>query len=194
MKPPAPKAGKLGGLAKNPKVLAAAAGGVVLLALMGKKGAASSAVDASGSSPAGQSTPGQGGYYDSTANDVYNSLMGQIQTIADNQNAVSSGASTPTPAPSPTPATPAPKPPVPVVAKPKPKPIIQRKPAPPKRAPQLPTYMVQRGDSLSSIASRYGIKDWHSIYAANAPVIGKDPNKIKPGEKLRLPGIPEKKK
>lgn len=44
-------------------------------------------------------------------------------------------------------------------------------------------YIVQAGDTLSSIASKYGI-DWHSLYCENEKTIGSDPNRIKPGQEL----------
>lgn len=54
---------------------------------------------------------------------------------------------------------------------------------------QSKTYTVVSGDSLWKIAkSEYadGSK-WQRIYDANKSVIGKDPNKIKPGQKLVIP-------
>lgn len=46
-------------------------------------------------------------------------------------------------------------------------------------------YTVQRGDSLSSIATKYGTT-WQQLYEWNKGVIGPDPNKIYPGQKLRV--------
>jgi D-alanyl-D-alanine carboxypeptidase (penicillin-binding protein 5/6) len=51
------------------------------------------------------------------------------------------------------------------------------------KAPQV--YVVKRGDTLSSIASRYGIKV-ADIIAANSS-LAKDPNKIIVGQKLTIP-------
>jgi nucleoid-associated protein YgaU len=50
------------------------------------------------------------------------------------------------------------------------------------------TYEVMSGDSLSKIAKRvYGnAKSWSKIYEANKDLI-KDPDKIFPGQKLKLP-------
>ena len=50
------------------------------------------------------------------------------------------------------------------------------------------TYEVKAGDSLSKIAKRiYGdAKSWPRIFDANKDVI-KDPNKIFPGQKLKIP-------
>jgi nucleoid-associated protein YgaU len=49
-------------------------------------------------------------------------------------------------------------------------------------------YVVVAGDSLSKIAKReYGnANDWPRIFEANKDVL-KDPNKIFPGQKLRIP-------
>lgn len=46
-------------------------------------------------------------------------------------------------------------------------------------------YTVAKGDSLSSIAERYGLK-WKQIYEANRHLI-KDPDMIRPGWKLSIP-------
>jgi nucleoid-associated protein YgaU len=48
------------------------------------------------------------------------------------------------------------------------------------------TYTVKSGDSLSKIGSHHGVA-WREIYEANKDVIGDDPDKIKPGQKLRIP-------
>lgn len=51
------------------------------------------------------------------------------------------------------------------------------------------TYTVKRGDSLWKIAKHFygaGIL-WTRIYAANRDVVGKDPNKIYPGQVLTIP-------
>jgi nucleoid-associated protein YgaU len=50
-------------------------------------------------------------------------------------------------------------------------------------------YIVEAGDTLSSIASKLlgdGSK-WHDIYNANKGTIGPDPAKIRPGMKLVIP-------
>jgi nucleoid-associated protein YgaU len=49
-------------------------------------------------------------------------------------------------------------------------------------------YEVKSGDSLSKIAKReYGnANDWKRIFEANKDII-KDPNKIVPGQKLKIP-------
>lgn len=51
------------------------------------------------------------------------------------------------------------------------------------------TYVVKSGDTLSKIA-KLELGDsskWQQIYNANQKMIGKDPNKIKPGQKLVMP-------
>jgi nucleoid-associated protein YgaU len=49
-------------------------------------------------------------------------------------------------------------------------------------------YVVVSGDSLSKIAKReYGnANDWKRIFEANKDIL-KDPDKIHPGQKLRIP-------
>lgn len=44
-------------------------------------------------------------------------------------------------------------------------------------------YIVKRGDTLSSIARRYNMY-WKKIYTDNKKVIGRNPNIIKPGQRL----------
>ncbi|HRA22666.1 MAG TPA: LysM peptidoglycan-binding domain-containing protein [Usitatibacteraceae bacterium] len=50
------------------------------------------------------------------------------------------------------------------------------------------TYVVVSGDSLSKIAKReYGnASEWKRIFEANKDIL-KDPNKIYPGQKLKIP-------
>lgn len=77
------------------------------------------------------------------------------------------------------PAGPAPKP----VPKPAPK------PPPPKPAPtgsNTRWYTVKSGDTLSKIASRYGIS-WQTLYASNRGAVGSNPNLIHPGLRLKIP-------
>lgn len=48
-------------------------------------------------------------------------------------------------------------------------------------------YTVQRGDTLSAIARRVGVP-WRSLYDMNRQVIGSNPNMIRAGMVLELPG------
>lgn len=47
------------------------------------------------------------------------------------------------------------------------------------------TYVVKKGDTLSSIAKKYGIS-WKILYEKNKTIIGKNPNKIYPGQILNI--------
>lgn len=47
------------------------------------------------------------------------------------------------------------------------------------------TYTVKQGDTLTSIASKYGMT-WQQLYAKNKFVIGNNPNVIKPGQVLKI--------
>ena len=50
-------------------------------------------------------------------------------------------------------------------------------------------YAVRPGDTLSGIAARFAVRGgWPALYAANRPLIGPDPNSIRPGTVLVLPG------
>ncbi len=49
------------------------------------------------------------------------------------------------------------------------------------------TYIVQPGDTLIKIASKYNI-DWHDLYNANINIIGDNPNVISVGQELTIPG------
>lgn len=50
-------------------------------------------------------------------------------------------------------------------------------------------YIVKKGDTLTSIAKRLtGSSNWKPIYNANRAVIGGNPNRIKTGQKLIIPG------
>jgi nucleoid-associated protein YgaU len=53
------------------------------------------------------------------------------------------------------------------------------------------TYIVKRGDTLSEIAQHFygnGTEPfWRRIYNANKAVIGPDPDRIVPGEVLKIP-------
>ncbi len=58
-------------------------------------------------------------------------------------------------------------------------------------APASParSYVVQRGDNLSVIAARFGVRGgWPALYAANRAAIGPDPDTLGVGLHLHLPG------
>ena len=48
------------------------------------------------------------------------------------------------------------------------------------------TYTVKSGDTLSEIGQQHGVA-WREIYEANKDVIGDNPDKIRPGQTLRIP-------
>jgi nucleoid-associated protein YgaU len=60
--------------------------------------------------------------------------------------------------------------------------------APPSNNPYTQIHVVQSGDTLSKIAQKYyGDASLYSkIFQANRDVLS-DPNKISPGQKLRIP-------
>lgn len=66
------------------------------------------------------------------------------------------------------------------------------KPTPPANEPEDAedgTYVVRKGDTLSGIAAKLKTDGgWKRLYEINKEAIGGDPNMIKPGLKLRLPG------
>lgn len=70
-----------------------------------------------------------------------------------------------------------PKPPV-AKAIPKPRPAIAAPSGGKSRV-----HVVKRGDTLSRIAGSH----WRAVYQLNASTIGKNPNRIFPGQRLRLP-------
>ena len=52
------------------------------------------------------------------------------------------------------------------------------------------TYTVKSGDTLSGIARKMtGSTNWQAIYQQNQGVIGSNPNLIKPGQVLTIPGV-----
>jgi LysM repeat protein len=54
--------------------------------------------------------------------------------------------------------------------------------------PPATKYVVRYGDSLTTIATRFGVHGgWPALYAANRRAIGPDPNTIQPGGVLLLP-------
>jgi nucleoid-associated protein YgaU len=48
------------------------------------------------------------------------------------------------------------------------------------------TYTVVSGDNLTKIGEKYGVT-WQQIYEANQDIL-KDPDKIYPGQELKIPG------
>ncbi|HEV2860415.1 MAG TPA: LysM peptidoglycan-binding domain-containing protein [Pyrinomonadaceae bacterium] len=48
------------------------------------------------------------------------------------------------------------------------------------------TYTVKSGDTLSKIGQHHGVA-WREIYEANKGVIGDNPDRILPGQQLRIP-------
>lgn len=52
-------------------------------------------------------------------------------------------------------------------------------------------HIVQSGDTLSKISARYygNAGRWPEIYAANQAVIGSNPDRIFPGQRLTIPGL-----
>lgn len=58
---------------------------------------------------------------------------------------------------------------------------------PPHPFPTQHTYVVKRGDTLSSIAHRFDTT-WRALYRVNRDVIGSDPDLIRVGIRLVIPG------
>jgi nucleoid-associated protein YgaU len=48
------------------------------------------------------------------------------------------------------------------------------------------SYTVESGDTLSTIAVKEGVSDWHTLYNDNKSTIGSNPNLIYPGQVLKL--------
>jgi nucleoid-associated protein YgaU len=70
-------------------------------------------------------------------------------------------------------------------AKPAPKP--PHKPTVPPRSGKSEFYIVKPGQSLSGIASQFGIKGgWQQLYSMNRSVVGSNPNVIHPGQRLKI--------
>src|SRR5262249_48817844 len=47
-------------------------------------------------------------------------------------------------------------------------------------------YTVVHGDTLSGIAAKEGVSDWHTLYNENKSVVGANPDLIYPGQVLTL--------
>jgi len=54
-------------------------------------------------------------------------------------------------------------------------------------------YVIQKGDTLSGIAKKLGVKNWKELYDLNKEAIGKNPNSLKIGTKLKSPVKKERK-
>ncbi len=52
----------------------------------------------------------------------------------------------------------------------------------------MAVYIVQKGDTLSSIAKKLGISNWRTLYDQNKSVIGSNYNLIRPGQQLTYGG------
>ncbi|MFF8291632.1 transglycosylase family protein [Streptomyces sp. NPDC016309] len=51
-------------------------------------------------------------------------------------------------------------------------------------------HTVQPGDTLTSVARRFKVPGgWNALYKANTKIVGADPNRIRPGMMLGLPGL-----
>jgi nucleoid-associated protein YgaU len=48
------------------------------------------------------------------------------------------------------------------------------------------TYTVESGDNLTKIGAKYGLT-WQQVFDANKDIIS-DPDKIFPGQELKIPG------
>ena len=70
----------------------------------------------------------------------------------------------------------------------KPAATAARKPTAPAARKPAATWAVRQGDSLSAIATAFGVPGgWQTLYAANRQAIGPNPNVIHPGTVLKLP-------
>jgi len=135
--------------------------------------------------------------FDSSSTDVYNALQPQIETtqrqLDNTQTLLEKLLEQLRLTPPKTPVKPKPKPKPKPKAKPKvpPRKAHPAHPAPrhvPPRAPHKPVqrvYTVRKGDNLTAVATRLGIRGgWHALYAANKVTIGSNANLIKPGQRL----------
>ncbi|MCE7081146.1 LysM peptidoglycan-binding domain-containing protein [Streptomyces sp. ST2-7A] len=61
------------------------------------------------------------------------------------------------------------------------------RPAGGSRGPGGTVYVVRAGDTLSGIAAGYPGVSWEEIHAANRSVIGADPGRLTPGQRLTIP-------
>lgn len=183
--------------AKNkPAVLGVAAAGVVGLGLYHRRKAASVAANdpgtvAAGTTPGGMVLPssaggqtygltGAGGYYDSSASDLFGAVSPQLESLQTQLSALNDKiGATPVPVPAP----PAAPPVTPPAAAPPTPTTVPVPPAPSASGPQFVT--AARGDTLSGIAARYR-ESWitpQSIAALNGI---SNINKIYAGTQYRI--------
>jgi nucleoid-associated protein YgaU len=66
-------------------------------------------------------------------------------------------------------------------------PSVPRPHSAPKPHPAVQTYIVRSGDNLSSIAAKYGLPSYVSLYNANHTAVGNNPNLIHVGLHLKVP-------
>ena len=67
--------------------------------------------------------------------------------------------------------------------------LVKESPAAPATETATQSYTVKTGDTLSGIARKLtGSTSWQAIYEQNKSVIGSNPNLIKPGQVLTIPG------
>lgn len=59
----------------------------------------------------------------------------------------------------------------------------------PVTGPLSPTYTVRSGDTLATIAQRVlgDVKRWRELFALNKDLIGAEPDRVYPGQVLKLP-------
>ena len=72
--------------------------------------------------------------------------------------------------------------------------VLQSSRAVQRQAVTQQTHTVQKGDTLSQIASKYGVPGgWQALAEVNRDVVGDDPHLIHPGDSLSIPGAVEQK-
>lgn len=183
---------RLKALAKDKRVQIAAAAGAVLglVALVRKGGSASAAETASGTPTTAGTGAAGGGYlggYDSTATDVYNNLQtsldnqlnefrGSLGGLQDQLDKLGTKGTTPA-TPAPIKQKPVKKPPT---AK---KPISTPKVTPPAKKAGGTVITIPRGSTLSGLARKYGTSV-PRLMALNPQI--KNPNRIIAGARLRV--------
>lgn len=120
----------------------------------------------------GAAGAGGSGTYDSTSNDVYNSLQPQIEDLTNLITQLAAGGGT-----NPTPSDPSPIPPIPT---PTPKPVPVPAPAPAKR-----TYVAKAGDTVWTVSKMFGISATQ-LLTLNPSSPAHQTHAFRPGEVLRV--------